>query len=306
MTRPVRLTGYFAGGILSLVALILGGVYGFSQPHFNRAYAVDPAPLVLDAAELGTNGALALRGERIVRTRGCMDCHGEDMGGAAVLDDPMVGTLWGSNLTSGEGGVANDYQERDWVRAIRHGVGPDGRPLVFMPSHEFWVMSDPDVAAMIAYIEQLPPVSRVTPAAKAGPLARILFLTGKMPLVPAELVDHNAARPEAPVAAATAEYGAYLASGCIGCHGNTMSGGPVPGAPPGFGVPGNLTPNPESGLGSWTEADFIRAMREGISRDGRELDPTMPVQFTREFNDMELTAMWKYLRTLDPKPFGQR
>lgn len=75
---------------------------------------------------------------------------------------------------------------------------------------------------------------------------------------------------------------------------------------PGFGVPSNLTPDPETGLGDWTREDFTRALREGISQDGRSLDPTMPVQYTKEFTDLELEAMWKYLQTLEPKPFGNR
>lgn len=302
MSRGLRITAYAAGGLLGVVLLVLGGVYGFSQPHLNRTYDVDPAPLVVE----GASADLLARGEHVVRTRGCMDCHGEDLGGYMMADDPVIGTLWGSNLTAGEGGKGGSYEEKDWVRAIRHGVGPNGKPLMFMPAHEFWVMSDADLAATIAYLEQLPRVDRTIPRAKAGPLARILFLTGKMPLVPAELVDHEAPRPLTPPAGPTVEYGAYLASGCIGCHGPNMSGGPVPGAPPGFGVPGNITPDVETGIGSWELADFTRAMREGVSSDGRALDPTMPVQYTKEFTDMELEAMWKYLGSLEPRPFGGR
>ncbi len=304
MARPLRVAGYVAGAVVVLLLLFLGGVYGFSEPSFNRSYEVDPAPLDFESA--GTPEETVARGKHIVTTRGCMDCHGEDMAGKAMADDPIVGTIWASNLTSGEGGVAPRYEDRDWVRAIRHGVDPEGQPLVFMPSHEFWVMSDVDVASIIAYIESLPAVDRVIPAPKPGPLARLLFLTGKMPLVPAQLVDHEAPRPRTPPEGSTVEYGGYLASGCIGCHGPTMSGGPIPGAPPGFGIPANVTPDMATGLGSWSEADFVRAMREGISKDGRTLDPTMPVQFTREFTDLELEAIWKYLQTLEPRPFGNR
>lgn len=304
MKRGARIALNVLGGVLALVVLVLAGVYGFSQPRFGAAYEVEPAPLAYETA--GTNGNLVARGEHIIRTRGCMDCHGADMGGAEMTDDPMVGRLRGTNLTRGEGGVGATYREADWVRAIRHGIGPDGRPLLFMPAHEFWVISDADMAAMIAFLEQTDPVDRVVPEPRLGPIARALYLTGKMPLVPAELVDHDAPRPTAPAAAATVEYGGYLASGCIGCHGPHMSGGPVPGAPPGFGVPTNLTPDVATGLGEWAHADFVRAMREGVSRDGRALDPTMPVQYTKEFTDLELEAMWAYLQTLEPRPFGER
>lgn len=304
MYRALRRSGYAAGAVVILVTLSLGGVYGFSQPEFGRSYTVDPPPL--EVAASGSKANLVARGRHIIRTRGCVDCHAEDLGGGAIADDFALGSLWGTNLTSGEGGVGGTYSEQDWIRAIRHGVGPDYKPLLFMPSHEFWVISDEDMAAMIAYIESLPPVDRVTPPARPGPLSRALFLTGKMPLVPAKLVDHDAPRPVTPPEGPTVDYGGYLASGCIGCHGSRMSGGPVPGTPPGFGVPGNLTPDVETGLGGWSYGDFERAMRDGISRDGRVLDPTMPVQFTREFTDVELEAMWKYLQSLEPLPFGNR
>lgn len=304
MNRALRTSGYVAGAVVILLVVTLSGVYGFSQPQLNRSYAVDPAPL--EVAVAGSPDDLVARGRHIIRTRGCVDCHAEDLAGGPMAEDLVIGTLWATNLTSGEGGVGGTYSERDWVRAIRHGVGPDYKPLVFMPSHEFWVISDEDVAAMIAYLESLPPVDRVTPRAKAGPLSRALFLAGKMPLVPAKLVDHDAPRPSTPPEGPTVEYGGYLASGCIGCHGFQMSGGPVPGAPPGFAVPGNITPDAETGLGSWSYGDFERSMREGVSRDGRALDPTMPVQFTREFTDMELEAIWKYLQSLEPLPFGNR
>jgi hypothetical protein len=70
-------------------------------------------------------------------------------------------------------------QERDWVRAIRHGVGPDGRPLVFMPSHEFYPIGDDDLSAMITYMESVPAVDRVNPANRIGPLAALLTRRGR-------------------------------------------------------------------------------------------------------------------------------
>ena len=102
------------------------------------------------------------------------------------------------------------------------------------------------------------------------------------------------------------EYGAYLATGCVGCHGMTLSGGKIPGGPPGTPEPANITPDPETGIGRWTQADFVRVLREGIRPDGRQVDAFMPVAMTKEFTDMELEAIWKYLRTVEPKAFGNR
>lgn len=137
----------------------------------------------------------------------------------------------GIELTPGEGGI-RDYTEADWDRAVRHGVGRSGKPLIFMPSQEFWSLSDADLAALLAYYTSLEPVDAVRPRPRIGPLGRMLHLAGRLPLVPAKLLDHGAARPEAPSPEATPEFGAYLATGCTGCHGASFSGGRIPGGPP--------------------------------------------------------------------------
>ena len=305
MKRALKWAGIGVGGILGLLVLVLGGALGFTRSHMNRTYAVEPAPLV--RSDSASDAELAARGSRLLRVRGCMDCHGTDLGGSLMADDPAIGTLFAANLTTGEGGVASSYrEEKDWVRSIRHGVGPDGKPLLFMPSHEFNPIGDDDLAAMIAAIRAMPAVDRAPVENRAGPVAAMLFLTGKMALLPAELIDHEAPRPTTPQPGSTVEYGAYLATGCVGCHGMTLSGGKIPGGPPGTPEPANITPDPETGIGRWTQADFVRVLREGIRPDGRQVDAFMPVAMTKEFTDMELEAIWKYLRTVEPKAFGNR
>ena len=305
MKRALKWAGIGVGGFLVLLILLLGGAVGFTRSQMNETYSVDPAPLVrtddLSTADLATKGA------RLLRVRGCVDCHGTDLGGRMVADDPVVGRLWAANLTAGEGGVRAQYrEEKDWVRSIRHGVGTDGRPLVIMPSHEFYPIGDDDMAAMIAALEAAPPVDRPAVPIKAGPLAAVLFSTGKMHLLPARLIDHDAPRPATPAPGSTVEYGAYLAAGCVGCHGMTLAGGKMPGMPPGTPIPANITPDPETGIGSWTQADFVKVLREGVRPDGRKVADFMPVTLTKEFTDMELEAIWKYLRTVEPRSFGAR
>lgn len=304
MRRGIKIAGYVAGGLVVVLLLTLGGVYGFSSSHFSRTYDIQPAPWVLEDGV--TEAALAMRGERLATIRGCTDCHGEDLGGKVMADDPVVGRLWATNLTSGEGGVGGLYGNADWDRAIRHGVDSEGKALFFMPAHEFWPLSDDDVAALVAYIESVEPVDREIPAPKPGPLARTLFLTGVMPLIPAELIDHDAVRPAAPEAGATAEYGGYLATGCTGCHGAGFSGGKIPGAPPEFAPAANLTMDEATGLGSWTLDDFRKVLREGIRPDGTTVDPSMPVAATKHLTDAEMEAIWRYLNTLEPKEYGNR
>lgn len=62
----------------------------------------------------------------------------------------------------------------------------------------------------------------------------------------------------------------------------------------------NITPDPETGIGKWTEADFIRALRTGLTPDGRVLDPFMPWGTFQELTDTDLKALWAYLRTIQP------
>lgn len=77
-----------------------------------------------------------------------------------VVDDPALGVIIGPNLTRGAGGVGGGLSDADFERAIRHGIAPDGRRLVFMPSSEYQYMSDEDLGAAVAYVRSVPPVDR--------------------------------------------------------------------------------------------------------------------------------------------------
>jgi cytochrome c553 len=234
-------------------------------------------------------------------SRGCGECHGARGEGKVVIDD-APGLLAGSNLTA----TAERYSDADFARAIRHAVAPDGRPLVFMPSRDFWPMSDRDLGMIVAYIRSLPRVDHEVPACELRPVGQVLHVLGLFPAAEAEVIDHDAPRPREVPIAPTAAYGGYLANGCTGCHGEHFSGGPIPGAPPELGVPRNLTPH-ETGLAAWTEAEFVAVMREGKRPDGTQVDPRqMPYPILGLMTDVELEALWAYLRTVPPRPFGER
>lgn len=301
MNRLVRWTRAGAGVLLGLLILVLGVVYGLSEYRIRKSYHVQPGVVALR----GDSATLA-RGQHIAITRGCVDCHSGNFAGRVFIDAPPVVRLFASNLTSGAGGVGSTYRDEDWVRAIRHGVGPDGKPLLFMPSQEFNVLSDQDLGALIAYLKSLPPVNNAPVPNRVGPVGRLLFLKGDVPLLPAELIDHTAPRPAPPIAGATAEYGAYLSTGCTGCHGLNFAGGKVPGTPPSFPIAANLTPHRDSGIGSWTERDFFTALRHGRRPDGRQLAPEMPWKLTAQMTDAEIRAIWLHLRTLPAREHGER
>ena len=88
---------------------------------------------------------------------------------------------------------------------------------------------------------------------------------------------------------------------CTGCHGEHFSGGKIPGSPSTVPIPLNLTPD-ESGLKSWTYDDFARLLDTGVRKNGKKLDPFMPLQAVAKFDDVERHALWAYLRTLPPAP----
>jgi mono/diheme cytochrome c family protein len=235
----------------------------------------------------------------------CTGCHAEDLGGTTLIDARPFMRLAAPNLTGGEGGVAPHLDDADWVRAIRHGVGPDGRALAVMPSAAYQHLSDADLGAVIAYLERVPPVNRTGAARSFGPIARIQLAQGKFPLFRADGIDHAAVRRvSAPPPGITVEYGHYLAdiAGCTDCHGPGLSGGPVAAAPPGAPPASNITP---AGIGGWTEADFARALREGRGAAGRRLNELMPYRHLR-LTDDELRAVWRFVRSVQPKAFGNR
>jgi mono/diheme cytochrome c family protein len=103
----------------------------------------------------------------------------------------------------------------------------------------------------------------------------------------------------------TPEYGHYLAitGGCTGCHGSGLSGGAIPGVPPDFPKARNISP---TGIGSWSDEDFFRALREGKRPDGSTINPFMPWNDTKLMTDDEIRALLAYLRTVPPRPDGQR
>jgi len=301
MHPVLRWTARILGGLLMLLLVALAALYGASEVRIRRTYDVPAAALAIEPS-----AALVEEGRHLAITRGCVDCHGESLAGKSFLDEAPLARLWASNLTSGEGGAARKYGDAELARIIRHGVRGDGRSVLFMPVQDYHGLSDADVAALIAYIRSVPSVDGATPESSVGPVGRALYLAGQFPLLPAELIDHNAPRAPAPERGPTAEYGKYVAATCTGCHGPGFSGGKIPGAPPTAPAAANLTPDRETGLGAWTEEDFFRALRTGVRPDGRALDGFMPWKLTAQMTDDEIRALWLYLQSVPARPSGQR
>ena len=98
------------------------------------------------------------RGKYLFNSRGCVDCHGDNGAGRTFVEDGGGLKIKGPNISPGPGNVVAAYQPLDWVRAIRHGVAPSGRPLMVMPSEDYNRFTDGDLASLVAYVRSLPPV----------------------------------------------------------------------------------------------------------------------------------------------------
>lgn len=302
MKKWLRRAGMALGALTALVLLAVGAAYAVSGRNMARVYTVAARDVPVPSDSAGV-----ARGRHFARAIAkCVECHGDDMGGKVLIDDPGIGRFAPPNLTTGRGGIGARLAPADWERAVRHGVGRDGRSLRFMASEDYVTMSDADLGAIIGWARQLPPVDREVPSMRVGPVIRVMNALGKLPL-PAQSIAALPPRyaSAAPVPGRTAEYGSYLANvgGCTGCHGPGLSGGPIPGAPPDWKPASNITPE---GIGSWTEADFTRALREGKRLGGVPIDTLMPWRLAREMDDEEIGAIYAYLRTVQPRPYGGR
>jgi cytochrome c553 len=120
----------------------------------------------------------------------------------------------------------------------------------------------------------------------------------------AKLIDHEKPIPTQPPAGVTTEYGSYLVAsgGCYACHGPNLSGGKIAGGPDDPPAT-NITP---TGIGAWSESDFLRAFRTGKRPNGTTINPFMPWQLMGHMSDTELMAIYAFLKTVPPQPYNTR
>jgi mono/diheme cytochrome c family protein len=147
-----------------------------------------------------------------------------------------------------------------------------------------------------------------TPPLAAITLLLTLFTLLLLPLGnPASAADKSADSKPADSAVSRGQY-LSRAGGCMACHtaeakdggkeGVPYAGGRALKTPFGTFYGPNLTPHPEAGLGRWSEADFVRAMRLGLRPDGAHYFPAFPYPSFTKMNDADLKDLWAYLRSL--------
>lgn len=281
----------------AVAAVVIAAQIGERKTQRRIDVALTPIALRSDAAAVE-------RGAYLYRSRGCTDCHGIDGAGRDVIDDGDGLLIHAPNITSAPGTPVAAYGADDWQRTIRHGVAPDGRPLLVMPSEDYNRLTDDDLAAIVAYVRQLPPAPG-TGAIIRMPLAMKALYGVGMIRDAAEKIDHTLPPAQPVPEDVTPEHGAYVANMCIGCHGKGLSGGRIPGAPPQWPAASNLTPGDGSAMARYASADdFVAMMRTGKRPDGSAVSTVMPFAALSAMNDTDLRALYLHLKRLEPRPAG--
>ena len=291
--------------LIVVLILMFGGAaaiaYALHRAQERMDRRIDIAAYNVD---IPTSAEAIERGKYLFSTRGCVDCHGADGAGRVFVDDGSI-RIKGPNISPGPGSVVAQYTPADWERALRHGVKPDGRPLMIMPSEDYNRLTDADLGALVAYAKQLPPA--VGGAAEVVlPLPyRALYGLGKIPDA-ASIIDHQR-KPVAPVAeGVTVAHGEYVSAMCIGCHGEGLSGGKIPTGPPDWPAAPNLTPGEGSVMPRYPTAQAMTAMlRQGKRPDGTVIT-VMPFESLKNISDTDVAALHLYLKSLPPRPAGGR
>jgi len=254
----------------------------------------------------------------------CWDCHGsegsfsprEPQAGGRTFDmtniGPGFGFAYGTNLTPDPATGIGAWSDGEIVRAIREGVSRGGHVIFPVMAYQFYHgLSDDDALALVAYLRSLPSVRNAVPPRRLSFVAKALIAVSVI-------------KPESqitqPVRALTREptiaYGEYVtwhASGCAECHtprdprtaavdvSRLLAGGLFPFPEQGFATTGsNLTSDITTGIGGWSEDQFITAVQSGVRPNGRVLLPFMPWPSYAQWSRDDLHAVWLYLRSLPP------
>ena len=178
MKKIMKWTGIVLGGLVGLTLLSGMALYPVGMKKLTKTYP----NIAVETVNIPTDPDAIARGRHVSIIWACTKCHGADLSGRLITNDPiegsipLMGSIPTSNLTSGEGGIARSYTDADWVRAIRHGVMQDSQVEIFM--FDYSTMSDQDLGDLIAYLKQIPPVDTNYPVMSYGPLIPIVLAVG--------------------------------------------------------------------------------------------------------------------------------
>ena len=303
---------------LKIIGIILGalvGVVGLAAAYIQLS---DIPSYDVHAPELKVQGdsTMVAEGKRL-SSMVCSACHMAENGkleGKYLQEIPaMFGKVWSANIThDAQYGATGRYTDGELAYLLRTGIKRDGRYAPpWMP--KFPHLSDQDLQSIIAYLRsdapELQPSDAVHPAQQPSFFSKFLCRVAFKPL------PYPAAPIIAPPIADKVAYGRYLAVGkvgCFDCHSASFETNNImePEKSVGFfgggnGMPDmdgniiytrNLTPDEETGIGKWTEEQFIKAVKYGQRPNG-ELT-RYPMVPHGQLSDEEVSTIWAYLRTV--------
>jgi mono/diheme cytochrome c family protein len=304
-------------GFVLLVVVVSGAGLGFLFLRY------PDVPAAEDVTVAATPERLA-RGEYLAtHVSGCLDCHSqrdwsrfagpvtpgtEGKGGDFFGEPGSAVQLWAPNITPA---AVGDWTDGELIRAITTGVARDGRALFpIMPYPKYGQMARADIEAIVAYIRTLAPIAHTAPARQLGfPLPMVV-----------RTMPAPAAFRAVPPMSDRVKYGEYVvnAAACADCHTPQEQGQPLPGMEFAGGFEfvmkdgmrirsANITPDADTGIGTWTEEQFIDKFKafesapHQVLTDAEQRENTYMPWYpyagqTRE----DLGAMYAYLRTLTP------
>jgi mono/diheme cytochrome c family protein len=228
-----------------------------------------------------------------------------ELAGGERFDTPIF-TAYARNLTPDKETGIGTWTDQQIIRAMREGVTKEGETLgPPMPVPTYHTMSDDDAMAIVTYLRTLKPIHNEVPESKY-----------KIPLQPMPAVKALTAPPPSDKLA----YGSYLVNSiahCLECHstpnergepdiaGHAGGGGfplpvwPILGAKPGTVILSrNITPDNDTGIGTWSDDQIKRAITDGVDKNGKQLFPLMPFAWFKKMTPEDLDAIVAYLHTM--------
>jgi len=291
MGKRWKIAGGLVAGVVVLAALGVFAGLQLSERKQARRVAVK-----VQAVQVAADAAALDRGRYLFSSRGCVDCHGANGAGRVFVEQGDDLRIKGPNITRGSGGVVAAYRAEDWVRTIRHGVAPDGRPLMVMPSEDYNRFTDADLSSLVAYVQSLPPAAGTGAEVKLPLPARVLYGFGAIEDAAAK-IDHALPPAQAVAEGVTVQHGAYVANMCLGCHGPQLKGGKIPGGPPDWPAAADLNPGAEVMKARYADPEaFVRMFKSGQRPDGTKVQ-VMPFESLRNMSETDLRALHLYLKS---------
>jgi mono/diheme cytochrome c family protein len=270
---------------------------------------------LLPVLSLSATAEEASQGAYLANAAGCEDCHtdrgrgGQPYAGGRALATPF-GTFYSPNITPDPETGIGRWSDEQFLRALRDGVRPDGAnyfPVFPYPS--FTKIADADARAIKAYLFSLPAVRQANRAHDISFPISWRFLQNGWKLL---FFSPSPFRP-APERSETHNRGAYLVTAlahCGECHTPRNWFGAMepdrflagnPDGPDGKTVP-NITPDPETGIGNWSEEDITTLLKTGQTPEFDFVGGAMGevVRNTSRLDDSDRRAIAVYLKSLPP------